>query len=541
MRRTLYCRVTPSTRCGLPGLFFLEQNCEGDSTNNASRCWSSILGPILFSVLTLAVLCAMLLVAARPAQAQSETVLYNFCSQANCTDGTQSAAHLTPDGKGNFYGTTGSGGTFDAGTVFEFSPNGSGGWNETVLYSFCSVGPNCEDGGYPGYAPVILDSAGNLYGTGYDGGANGFGVVFELSPGESGWTESVLYSFANGTDGAVPNSGVIMDASGNLYGTTPGGGTNTNGTVFELSPSGGGWTEQVIYNYVIPGFAGLTMDAGNIFGATFEMVYELSPNGSGGWTSTVIHDFAGAPKDGEDTYATPVLDQAGNLYGTTLYGGASNYGAVYKLSPGKKGKWTEKLLYSFKNNGKDGLVPYAAVVLDAAGNVYGTTTGGGTTGDGTVFELVAPVGKGSYKEKILWNFNVTDGYSPEGSLILDGAGNLYGTTIYGGTGGTLAGVVFEVNPSAAATVTKLISSPNPSTSGQVVTFTAVVDPAPPGGETVTFMEGTTQLGTGTLTSGSAGFMTSTLPVGASTITAVYGGDLNFGPSTSNTVKQVVKK
>jgi len=368
--------------------------------------------------------------------------------------------------------------------------------------------------------------------------------VFELSPvGGGAWTETVLYSFAGGTDGANPWSGVIMDQSGNLYGTTGNGGSNEAqaGTVFELSQSGGNWTEQVIYDKFQPGYAGVTMDAaGNLFGATFEAVYELSPNGSGGWTPTVIHSLAGVPKDGEDEWSAPVLDPAGNLYGTTLYGGASNYGAVYKLSPGKKGKWTEKLLYSFKNNGKDGLVPYAAVVLDAAGNIYGTTTAGGKTGDGTVFELEAPVGKGSYKEKILWNFNVTDGYSPEGSLILDSAGHLYGTTIFGGSGGTLAGVAFEVNPSAAATNTTLTSSPNPSTSGEMVTFTAVVDPAPPDGETIAFMEGTTQLGTSPLTSGSASFMTSALPVGASKVTAVYADDLNFGPSTSNTVKQVVK-
>ena len=495
------------------------------------------------SALTLAVLSALLLTA-RPVQAQSEIVLYHFCSLQNCPDGVQPAAHLTPDGKGNFYGTAGSGGAPDAGTVFELSPNGDGGWNETVIYTFCSA-PNCADGAYPIYAPLVFDSAGNLYGTTFFGGTNGTnnddGVVFELSPvGGGTWTESVLYSFQGGTDGANPWSGVIMDPSGNLYGTTGNGGANAAGTVFELTQSGGAWTEQVIYDEFQGGQAGLAMDAaGNLFGATFEAVYELSPNGSGGWTPTVIHSLAGAPKDGEDEWSGPVLDQAGNLYGTTLYGGASNQGAVYKLSPGKKGKWTEKLLYSFKNNGKDGLVPYAGVVLDAAGNIYGTTTGGGKTGDGTVFELVAPVGAGSYKEKILWNFNVTDGYSPEASLILDSAGHLFGTTIFGGFD-TNAGIAFEVNPSAAATKTILTSSPNPSTSGEQVTFTAVVDPAPPDGETITFMEGTTQLGTGTLTSGSATFMTSALPVGASKVTAVYGDDLNFGPSTSNTVKQVVK-
>ena len=491
--------------------------------------------------LAMAILFALLSMAASSARAQSEAVLYDFCSQPSCSDGIQPEARLTPDGAGNFYGTTLDGGAFDAGTVFELSPNGRGGWNETVLYSFCSAGPNCADGGYPGYSPVILDNAGNLYGTGYNGGDHGFGVVFELSPSGGNWTETVLYSFANGTDGALPYSGVIMDKSGNLYGTTAEGGANQAGIVFELSPNGGGWTEQVIYNEPIPGFAGLTMDgAGNLFGATFDSVYELSPNGNGGWNPNVIHFFAGVPKDGSDAYGTPVLDQAGNLYGTTVDGGAANLGTVYKLTPGKKGKWAEKVLYSFKNNGKDGLQPYAGIVLDAAGNIYGTTTAGGTSDDGTVFELVAPGGSGGYKEKVLWSFNVNDGYFPTGSLILDGGGHLFGTSYYGGVG-TTAGLVFEINPSAAATTTVLTSSPNPSAYGEAVTFNVVVAPAPPDGEIVNFTRGSTLLGTGQLSGGSANFTTSALPAGASKITAVYGGDLNFVGSTSNIVKQVVKK
>jgi len=396
--------------------------------------------------LTLIVLSALILMAARPAQAQTETVLYNF---TRGSDGGNPQSSLTSDGAGNFYGTTYYGGLacgespYGCGTVFELSPNGSGGWNETVLYAFCSA-PNCADGANPEFSSLIFDSLGNLYGTALLGGANGYGVVFELSPAGANWTESVLYSFANDGDGAYPAAGLIMDKAGNLYGTTEDGPHGTGNTVFEVSPSGGGWTEQTIYSGGFGSYAGLAMDAaGNLFGVTYSTVFELSPNGGGGWNPAVIHTFTGSPKDGTYAYGTLVLDKSGNLYGTTYFGGAKNYGTVYELSPRKKGKWTEKILHSFKS-GKDGANPFAGIVFDSAGNIYGTTQGGGKFSAGTVFELVAPVGKGSYKEKVLWSFNGTDGNFPDGSPILDSAGNLYGTTDIGGSNGD--GVVFEVTP-----------------------------------------------------------------------------------------------
>jgi uncharacterized repeat protein (TIGR03803 family) len=269
------------------------------------------------------------------------------------------------------------------------------------------------------------------------GGANGDGVVFELSPAGKSWKEIVLYSFTDRTDDARPVNNLIMDAAGNLYGAT------FYGAVFKLSPSGGKWTEQVIYDFGTNLEAGLTMDAaGNIFGTTFRYVFELSPNGSGGWNPNVIYNFTGAPKDGSNADGTLVLDQAGNLYGTTTYGGAQNYGTVFKLSPGKTG-WTEKILYSFKGGKKnDGSDPFAGIVFDAVGNIYGTTEAGGNSGAGTVFELVAPVGKGKYVEKVLWSFNGTDGNTPFASLILDSASKLYGTTTAGGSSND--GVIFEV-------------------------------------------------------------------------------------------------
>src|SRR5450755_724192 len=365
-----------------------------------------------FFFVAILVLLSWLLIGVLSAQAQTETVLFSF----GYGDGQYPTSRLTSDGAGNFYGTTLFGGI--QGNVFELSPNGSGGWNESVLYSFCFEGyPSCADGAQPFLSYVVIDRAGNLYGTTEYGGATGYGVVFELSPDGAGWKETVLHNFGvtSGADGSVPINGLVMDSAGNLYGTTFSGGGCGCGTVFELSPSGDGWPERVIYATDM-GYAGLAMDAaGNIFGANASTVFQLSPNGHGGWNPTVIHTFSGGPKDGSDPQGTPVLDQTGNIYGTTAYGGATVSG----------------------------------IALDLAGNLYGTTQSGGEYsnsnpyGDGTVFELTAPVGKGSYKEKTLWNFNGTDGSEPIDSLILDSAGNLYGTTAYGGLND---GIVFEVTP-----------------------------------------------------------------------------------------------
>jgi uncharacterized repeat protein (TIGR03803 family) len=387
--------------------------------------------------LALVVLSALLL-AVSVAQAQTAKVLYNFKGGG---DAASPESSLTPDGAGNFFGTTYYGG-LGYGTVFELSPNGNGGWNEAVLYRFCSAS-KCIDGSRPNYSPVIFDSAGSLYGTAFDGGANGSGVVFKLSPGGKSWTETVLYSFCSAldcADGRYPTNGLIADPAGNLYGA------GDNGA-FELRSSGGEWMEQAIYGYsdLSNGSAGLTMDAdGNIFGVIYldtgtkqvAKIFKLTPDGIGGWTPTVLHKFGGAAVNG-----TLVVDGAGNLYGTT--GSSSrNDGTVYKLSSGQHGKWVKKALHTFQG-GADGDNPWAGVVLDAAGNIYGTTLYGGKYGYGVVFEL-SPARHGRYLEKILWNFNLTDGAAPVASLILDDAGNLYGTTTGGGSNGW--GVVFEVTP-----------------------------------------------------------------------------------------------
>jgi uncharacterized repeat protein (TIGR03803 family) len=395
--------------------------------------------------LAVAGISALLLITAHPAQTQTETVLYNFTGGS---DGGSPQSRLTPHGAGNFYGTTVSGGVGSVGTVFELSPNGSGGWNQTVLHSF--EGP---DGAYPDFCHLIFDSAGNLYGTAESGGANGDGIVFELSPMRTGWTETVLYSFTKGTDGAYPVNGLIMDGAGNLYGTNETSYGLEGMGVFELSPSAGGWTERTIYtsgsDNLGDGYAGLTMDAaGNIFGATSDSVFELSPDGNGGWTPTLIHRFTNALGGAYGLGGTPVLDNAGNVYITTTGGGTEKCGTVFELSPTMGGTWTGKILYSFKGGAEDGNLPFGGIVLDAARNIYGTTAYGGAANSGIVYELVAPVGKGNYKEKVLWSFNGTDGESPYGSVVLNRAGNLYGTTLYGGSNwhGVPSGngVVFEL-------------------------------------------------------------------------------------------------
>ena len=393
-------------------------------------------------------LCLTVTFSARLASAATEKVLHSFQAYLD-GDGSEANASLTFDGAGNLYGTTPYGG-LGYGVVFELSPKAKGGWSETILYTFTGG----SDGAVPQSSKLIFDSTGNLYGTaesndiggGGPCGNAGCGVVFKLSPVGTSWSETVLYTFCpqiGCTDGSDPINGLIFDKAGNIYGTTLTGGINSGGTVFELSPSGSSWTEQVIYLTSYNSDAGLTMDdKGNIFGVTESAAFELSPDGKGGWKSAVIATFKDGTKDGTGAEGTPVLDAAGNLYGTMTGGGTYDNGTVYKLSPTKKGTWNETTLYSFKGGPKDGSLPWAGIVFDAAGNIYGTTVNGGKYGWGTVFELVA--GKGVYTEKILRNFNDKDGADPYDNLIVDSAGNLYGTTRAGGSIG--AGVAFEVTP-----------------------------------------------------------------------------------------------
>ncbi len=361
----------------------------------------------------------------------------------------------TGDAASNRRGTTNEGGTYYSGTVFELTPEASGNWTEKVLGH---VGRSPSPTGFVDEnGALISDAAGNLYGTTEYGGTYGCGVAFELTPESGGsWTEKVLHSFGDSTDGISPSqAGLIFDAAGNLYGTT----SNKQGTVFELTPTkDGGWTEKILHSFNgtdggFP-FAGLTIDAaGNLYGTTYEggtynsgTVFELTPTKGGGWTEKVLHSF-GNGADGAFPRAGLIFDSAGNLYGTTSQGGAYNScmptiprnnistcGTVFELTPKAGGRWTERVLYSFNHNGTDGYDPLAGLIFDAAGNLYGTTSMGGSEngrgcflGCGTVFELT-PTKGGGWTEKVVHNFDGTDGVSPSAGLIIDAAGNLYGTT-----------------------------------------------------------------------------------------------------------------
>jgi uncharacterized repeat protein (TIGR03803 family) len=329
--------------------------------------------------------------------------LHNF--PMNGSDGYYPEAKLILDAAGNLYGTTLYGGSRHYGTVYELMPQANGKWTEKILHTFSNDG---TDGKYP-WAGLLLDAAGNLYGTTFEGGtftvcAGGCGVVFELSPAENGkWTESILLDFGSGyTDAYTPDNGsLIIDSAGNLYGTSGGGGTYGSGTVFELSPAAGGsWTETTLYNFGAAGDGsfpqgGVAFDsAGNLYGTTtaggaygFGTAFQLTPAGGGNWTETIIHSFDVETGDGTLPRADVILDSAGNVYGTTLEGGASDIGMVFELSPGIGGSWTETVLHSFQDNGIDGETPGPSLTFDSSGNIYGTTYDGGLKKGGTVFKI----------------------------------------------------------------------------------------------------------------------------------------------------------
>jgi len=411
------------------------------------------------SIATLAILILAVTLSSTRASAQTESVLHDFTNSS--TDAGYPRANPTFNKVGNLYGTSAFGGTADGGTVYELTRK-TGGWVSTVLYSF-SPKPKY---GADEISSVVFDKAGNLYGTTSLGGSKNDGRVFKLSPKTGGgWSESFVHTFGEtGTDGVSPLGGVIVDIAGNLYGTTIYGGTGTCGlitcgTVFELSPaSGGGWTEKILHNFtdsVADGanpYSGLILGkAGNLYGTTYNggaygwgTVFELSPASGGTWTETILHSFNNNGTDGALPAGPLTFDAAGNLYGTTSYGG-TNYGTIFELTPQTGGGWNEEILYTFidGNEGSNPIYPGAAVVLDKSGNIYGVTQGGsGLTG--TVFEL-SPQGGGTWAFNVLYDFNDlgTTGEAPVG-VILDSHGNLYGVTAGGGT--DKVGTAFEITP-----------------------------------------------------------------------------------------------
>jgi uncharacterized repeat protein (TIGR03803 family) len=341
---------------------------------------------------------------------QALDTLYTFCSKSSCSDGASPHAGLIMDQSGSLYGTTNSGGAHDGGTVFEFTSGGV----ERVLYSFCTtiVGGYCGDGAFP-VAGVIRDKAGNLYGTTTLGGTNDVGVVFELSfdARTGNWTENVLYSFcpmgtASGCpDGKTPLAGVVMDAAGNLYGTTEFGGAHEQGTVFKVRPSLK--SESVVYSF-------------------------CSQKNCG---------------DGSEPNAGLIIDQTGHLYGTTEYGGnllhcGNGGGVAFEAGPSAG---TEKVLHAFCSrttppSDGDGSYPKASLFKDAAGDLYGTTTTGGASGQGVVFRLIGRT------ESVLYSFCSYSGCPefPVAGVIMDTAGNFYGTTSEEAGSSKPDGAVFEL-------------------------------------------------------------------------------------------------
>jgi len=327
--------------------------------------------------------------------------LYRFTGSP---DGNQPDSALVFDAAGNLYGTTALGGAYTScwagqqgcGTVFKLAPNSDGSWTESVLHSFA--------GGKDQYFPqgkLILDATGNLYGTTspyecYDLGD--CGTVFKLTANPDGsWTESVLYTFSGGADGSNPTAGLIFDGTGNLYGTTHLGGILGAGAVFKLSPhSDGTWTEKVIHSFSGGVDGGqpqsdLIFDAaGNLYGTTamnyatgygYGNVFELTLNSHGRWKMNLLHQFTNTSSSGV------VFDGSGNLYGTGVPAtiGSSNLGVVFKLTPGSTGGWGYHVLNAFKD--RPGAYPGGNVIFDAAGNLYGTTEGDLSKTLGSLFEI----------------------------------------------------------------------------------------------------------------------------------------------------------
>jgi uncharacterized repeat protein (TIGR03803 family) len=321
-----------------------------------------------------------------------QQILYSFCSQPGCSDGSQPQSGVVMDSSGNLFGTAGAGANF-GGVAYELTAGGT----YQVLYQFCSQ-PLCVDGNTP-QGTLTLDGNGNLFGTTYSGGAAGKGTVFEIP---SGGTETVLYSFcslAACADGALPTSSVIMDTDGNMYGTTQTGGANNRGTIFELAADN---TESVLYSFCPQvnctdgtyAFGGLSMDSkGDLFGTTIYgggansgTVFELPKGG----TEMVLYSFCALANcaDGKNPFSGVIVDKKGTIFGTTEYGGNNNDGTAFSLTSAGQLNWSD----NFCNRTKcgDGSVPVAGLVRGPKNYLYGSTASGGTKGGGVLYKIRIP-------------------------------------------------------------------------------------------------------------------------------------------------------
>ena len=378
-----------------------------------------------------------LTVATAPVQAQTFSLIHTFTGES---DGGSPLSGLIIDKAGNLYGTASYGGGAGYGVVLKLAVNGE----ETVLHNFA--------GGTDGATPegrLVRDAAGNLFGTTFGGGTSGDGTIFEIN---SKGKEIILHRFT-GANGAYPEAGLTMDAKGDLYGTTTAGGANGNGTVFKLEKNTKGkWIEHVLYSFgpgtdgTIP-VAGITLDkAGNIYGTTsaggtytYGTIFELT-RGKTGWTESILHDFQDAA-DGGVPYAGLVFDQSGNIYGAATEANQQNDGGtVFQLTPAN-GTWNFNVLYTLPGWGISGT--FRDVLLDAAGNLYATTHCDGSYSAGTVYELTPTSGTWTYTSLYVFTGG-SDGEYSFSNLVFDKQGNLYGTTNTGGA--NYYGVVFKIAP-----------------------------------------------------------------------------------------------
>lgn len=439
---------------------------------------------------TLAVVAATLLVTISLAPgawaAGKYKVLYKF---TGAPDGARPNGGLVLDEAGNLYGTTSDGGWCEEecfGTAFKLTPNPDGTWTESIIYEFSPYKRDHSDWGavFPS-SGLISDAETNLYGTTLMGGpGSGWeGTLFELSPAADGsWTKTELVDFGQDHpgDGSRPAAAVVRDASGNFYGTTTLGGAfggmtgeRGHGTVWKWTP--GNMLDSVLYSFTGGAdggilYSSLVFDsAGDLYGTTYAggtgacndhyyigcgTIFKLTPNPDGSWTQTILHDFTGG-MDGANPYVGMIFDAAGNLYGTAYAGGTPDWncydpdprphfgcGTVFKLTPKPDGSWTEKVIHQF--SGQQAWHPDGGLISDAAGNLYGTTLHGGAYRAGTVFKITArPHGRWTYTK--LHSFKGQPAVHPYGALLLDKLGNLYGTTSDCG-GGVCAGTVFEITP-----------------------------------------------------------------------------------------------
>jgi len=375
-------------------------------------------------------------------------------------DGIAAGGGMVMDSQGNLYGVTGAGGTDDMGTVYELTPTGNGQWTETILHSF-------SGGSSDGFEPIgmVMDGAGNLYGTTALGGpennplcSNGCGTVFELSPGADGeWKETIVWSFCslpNCADGDEPLQPPTLGPGGSLYGVA-------GVTAFQLTPGSGGWTLNVLYTFCdqvgCNPTGPLTLDGkGNLYGAAgngiqkgdYGLVFALHQEPHAQWNEVVLYDFLGGGNGNCPQGGLTFRDSG--LYGVTMAGGSNcvnvgGCGAVFELTRGSDNRINEQVLWSFGGDGgAQGVTPDFGVVFNRQGDLFGVTLGGGESGGYGLVYGMKQQQNGNWAFAVLHAFNGSDGVEPDGPLLIDSEGDLFGTT--GGGGSIGGGVAFELSP-----------------------------------------------------------------------------------------------